>query len=165
MANSTAKDWAKKGFALTEGNNLKHVSTLTDKPAKVKKLPPLLERAIPAQQESEATETGGTIYIKPLSTNRAYRGKIFKTEYHKNYIVAVLLLLPNNIVIPDGPLKATIEFGLSSNAGDIDNPQKTFFDCLATKYGFNDSRIMESSVKKAIVKKGKEYIRFSISAL
>lgn len=56
MKNSTGAIWAKKGFALTEGNNLKHVSTLTDKPAKVKKLPPLLERAGVNQKVKNATK-------------------------------------------------------------------------------------------------------------
>lgn len=137
-----------------------HVSTLTDKPAKVKKLPNLLERAIP-----ETITTGGTIYIKPLSTNKAWRGRRIKTDEHNSYCDAVTMLLPKSITIPDGFLKISYEFGFSSNGADLDNPLKSMTDIISKKYGFNDNRIMIATIKKVIVKKGKEYIKFNIESL
>lgn len=158
-----AKDWAKKGFALTEGNNLKHVSTLTDKPAKVKKIGNLLQRA--GLESGNVADTGGTIYIKPLSANKAWKGRRFKTDEHNTYCETVTMLLPQTVIIPDGLLKITYEFGFSSSGADWDNPVKSMTDILSKKYGFNDNRIMEATVKKVIVPKTKEYIKFNISAL
>lgn len=125
--------------------------------AKVKKLPNLLERAIPGTKECEAK-----IYIKPLSVNAAYQGRRFKTKEHDKYCDAVSLLLPNDLTIPDGYLKVEYEFGLSSNGGDWDNPVKPLQDILSKKYGFNDNKIMIATIKKVIVPKGKEYIKFNI---
>lgn len=146
----TAKDLANKGGRKT---------------AKVKTLPVLMpgDTPKPIAKEGEVTKTGATIYVKPLSANRAYKGKIFKTEYHKNYIVAVTLMLPNNIVIPDGFLSIEYELGFGSHGSDLDNPLKTLGDILAAKYGFNDNRIMMATVRKQIVPKGKEYVKFNIT--
>lgn len=51
-----AKDWAKKGFITTGNSDLIHVSKVTDKAVKVKKLPNLLERAIPNKKVMNATK-------------------------------------------------------------------------------------------------------------
>ena len=56
-----------------------------------------------------------------------------------------------------------IEFGFSNSSSDIDNPVKPFFDVLQKKYGIDDKNIYFHSVQKVIVKKGEEYIKFSIS--
>lgn len=103
---------------------------------------------------------GARVDIKPLSVNGAWKGKRFKTDEYKVYSTAVTLLLPNKIIVPDGLLRVYYEFGLSSNGGDWDNPVKPLQDILQEKYKFNDSRIMEATVKKVIVPKGKEYIQF-----
>lgn len=104
------------------------------------------------------------IDIKPLTVNRAWKGQRFKTTEYKKYHEAVLLLLPNDLVVPDGLLKVSYEFGMSKNS-DVDNPCKLFTDILQAKYKFNDSRIMELHIRKTIVKKGGEFIRFSIEAI
>lgn len=100
----TAKDLANKGYAQVNGGDYQNITKKVGgrKTAAVKKLPVLIPGDMPKLKEGESPKTGATIYVKPLSANRAYKGKIFKTEYHKNYIVAVTLMLPNNIVIPDG---------------------------------------------------------------
>ena len=105
------------------------------------------------------------IKIKPLSVNTVWKGKRFKTPQYKQYALAVSLMLPNDLIVPEGLLRVYYEFGLSSNGGDWDNPVKPFQDILQEKYGFNDSRIMEATVKKVIVKKGQEYISFRIDQL
>ena len=104
------------------------------------------------------------IDIKPLSVNDAWKGRRFKTDEYKAYERSVLLLL-RPLKIPDGLLEIHLEWGFSSNGSDYDNPIKPFQDCLQKKYGFNDSRIYESHIKKVDVKKGAEYILFDISAL
>jgi len=110
-------------------------------------------------------DTPVTIFIKPLSTNKAWKGRRSKTDEHKNYCVAVSCLLPKGLVIPDGLLKAYYEFGLSSRGADYDNNVKSLQDIISKKYGFNDNRIMEANIKKVIVPKGKEYITFKFEKL
>jgi Holliday junction resolvase RusA-like endonuclease len=99
--------------------------------------------------------------IKPLSVNKAWKGRRFKTDDYKLYEMQILSMLPL-LSVPDKDLLLNLEFGFSSKLADIDNPVKLFTDCLQKKYGFNDKRITELQVKKRIVKKGEEYIRFEI---
>ena len=76
-----------------------------------------------------------------------------------------MLILPRNLVIPEGDLSLTCWFGFSSRGSDWDNPIKPFQDILQKKYKFNDSRIYEGHVYKKIVKKGEEYIRFKLEGI
>ena len=105
------------------------------------------------------------IKIKPLSVNQCWAGKRFKTPKYKGFEKEVLLLLPKNYEVPLGALQITLKWGFSSKLADWDNPIKPFQDILQKKYNFNDSRIFKASVEKEIVKKGEEYIEFSISKL
>lgn len=105
-----------------------------------------------------------TVKIKPLSVNQAWQGKRFKTPEYKRYEKDLLLILPH-LTVPDGELHLTLELGFSSKQADWDNPIKPFVDILQKKYGFNDSRIYTATVTKQIVKKGSEYIRFSIKKI
>lgn len=103
------------------------------------------------------------IMIKPLSVNKAWKGKRYKTEEYDRYIKDVLSLLPNKMHFPDTKnIKLAIEWGFSSKASDCSNPIKLFEDCLVKKYGVDDRYIQELHVFKAIVKKGEEYIKFRI---
>lgn len=159
-------DWNKKGIALT---GVSTMGRLSDKPIKRKeKLTPMLDRALMQNTPNNGIISGpvceAKIFIKPFSVNKAYRGKIYKTDYHKNYIAAVTLLLPNHLIIPDGQLRVEYEFGFSSNGGDLDNPIKVITDILAHKYHFNDNRIMQALVRKMIVPKGEEYLKFKIDS-
>ena len=104
------------------------------------------------------------INIKPLSINECFQGRRFKTKTYKQFEKDLSFLLPT-ITIPDGNLKLSIEWGFSNKSSDTDNPTKPFQDILQKKYGFNDSRIYELSLKKSIVKKGSEYIKFELSAI
>jgi Holliday junction resolvase RusA-like endonuclease len=106
-----------------------------------------------------------TVVFKPMSVNEAWKGKRYRSDKYNAYKLAVGCLLPKHVIIPDGLLKVYYEFGLSSNGGDWDNPVKPLQDILQEAYQFNDSRIMEASVKKVIVPKGSEYIRFKIESL
>jgi Holliday junction resolvase RusA-like endonuclease len=102
------------------------------------------------------------INIKPMSVNEAWQGKRFKTKRYKEYERECMFRLPKKIDIPDGNLKVSLLFGFSSKLADADNPVKCFIDVLQKKYGFNDNRIYEYSIKKIDVKKGEEFIEFYI---
>lgn len=103
-----------------------------------------------------------TVNIKPLSVNRVWQGKRFKTPEYKKYETDVLLMLPNKIELPKSPLSLKLEFGVSSKLADIDNGVKPFLDILQKKYGINDRDIYHLQVLKTIVKKGQEFIKFKI---
>lgn len=99
--------------------------------------------------------------IKPLSVNEAWQGKRFKTPAYKRYETALLFILPK-IKLPEPPYKLSLVFGFSNIAADLDNPAKLFIDCMQKKYGFNDKHIFELNIKKEVVKKGSEFITFTI---
>lgn len=104
------------------------------------------------------------IDIKPLSINQSYQGKRYKSKKCKNYEFTVEWMLPK-FKMPEPPFKLIYEFGFSTKTSDIDNPIKIMTDILQKKYSFNDRDIYELSVKKKIVKKGSEYIKFEILSL
>lgn len=101
------------------------------------------------------------IEIKPLSINDAWKGRRFKTWAYKKYCKDVMFLLPK-IKLPEPPYEIYLEFGFSSRGSDWDNGIKSFMDIAAEYYGFNDNQIYRAVIRKTIVKKGNEYIKFSI---
>ena len=105
------------------------------------------------------------VNIKPLSVNQAWQGKRFKTPAYKVFERDVLRILPP-LSVPDGLLCLRLEFGHSSKLSDIDNGIKPFLDCLQKKYGFNDNKVKLMIVAvNNDVKKGSEYIKFSIDEI
>lgn len=104
----------------------------------------------------------GIAYIKPLSVNKAWQGKRFKTKDYLQYEKHVLLLLPK-LIIPDGKLLLEITFGVSNKASDIDNPIKPFLDILQKKYNFDDKQVYKLIVNKEITAKNQEFIKFKIT--
>jgi len=104
------------------------------------------------------------VHIKPLSVNQCWQGKRFKTPKYKAYEKELLYRL-SAMDIPEGKLKVSLVFGLSSKLADIDNPVKAFIDVLQKKYDFNDRDIYEMELKKIDVKKGKEFIEFKIEKI
>lgn len=103
------------------------------------------------------------IKIKPLSTNKAWQGKRFKTVAYKDYEEELLYRLPCNISIPSPPFHIDYVFGFSNKNSDLDNPVKLIQDILQKKYNFNDSNIYSSSTRKIITKKEEEFLYFKIS--
>lgn len=101
------------------------------------------------------------INIKPLSVNKVWQGKRFKTKDYKDYEKTVLMMLKplKNL---NKPFKIDITFGFSSPLSDIDNPIKPFLDILQKKYSINDKDIFELNVKKELVGKNEEFIEFNI---
>lgn len=102
------------------------------------------------------------IPIKPLSVNEAFKGKRFKTQKYDSFIQSMLFLLPK-INVPKAPFHIDVVFGYSSRLSDIDNGLKSLLDCLVKKYGFDDRDVYSMHVKKEIVPKGKEFIKFKIN--
>lgn len=99
--------------------------------------------------------------VKPLSVNQVWQGKRFKTNAYKLYELELFSLLPK-LELPKPPYLITFEFGFSNKGSDIDNPVKPFTDVLQKKYLFNDRDIYKMVLIKKIVKKGEDYIKFSI---
>ena len=102
--------------------------------------------------------------IKPMTTNRAFKGQRYKTDEYKAFERSLLFLLPK-ITLPEAPYDLIYEFGYSNPANDIDNAIKQTTDVLQKKYAFNDKEIYRMVVEKVIVPKGKEYIKFEIKTL
>lgn len=102
--------------------------------------------------------------LKPLSLNKAYRGRRFATSELQDYKASIWALLPRRSELK-GKLAVSYVFGVSSKGADVDNCIKCFQDALAEAYGFNDNTIYEWHVKKVITKKGEEFIDFELSNL
>lgn len=104
------------------------------------------------------------IKIKPLSVNEAYRGRRFSSNKLKSYKSELSLLFPK-ISVQGAKFSVYYRFGVASRASDGDNLIKAFQDCLSERYGFNDNQIYKWEIEKVIVKKGKEFIEFSIDVI
>ena len=107
------------------------------------------------------------VNIKPLSVNKAFQGRRFKTPEYQKYEKECLLLLPNKRIELSTKTKYKIhfKFGFSSEASDWDNCIKTTQDCIAKKYKFNDKLIRIGLVETEQVAKGKEYFEFEITEI
>ena len=102
--------------------------------------------------------------IKPLSVNDAWKGRRYKTDKYRAYEMELLYRLPK-IVLPPPPYEVTYRFGFSSASSDNDNPVKPFQDILSKKYKFNDKLIKRTIIESDYVKKGQEFVEFSIKTL
>lgn len=110
--------------------------------------------------------------IKPMSVNKAWQGKRFKTPAYKQYEKALSYLLPASLpnlsakeISECKSLKVEIEYGFSSPLADIDNPTKLVIDIMQKKWKFNDRYIYDMHLRKVDVKKGEEYIKFKINKI
>jgi Holliday junction resolvase RusA-like endonuclease len=101
------------------------------------------------------------IAIKPLSVNKAWQGRRFKTKEYKVYETELSALLPR-LNVPNGKIRIDVTFHFKNSLSDIDNPLKPFLDILQKKYGFNDRDIYELNVKKNV---GEDGIEFNIYQL
>lgn len=113
--------------------------------------------------EKVFSQNGRRLNVKPLSVNKIWQGRRFKTHEYLDWEELLLYTLPRVLGIPQGEICLYLEFGLSNRNADIDNSIKPFIDVLQKKYGFNDRQIYDLHVKKVIVPKGEEYIAFDFS--
>lgn len=105
------------------------------------------------------------VNVKTLSVNDAWKGRRFKTKKYEDYEWELYSKLPKIKVPKNKQLFLEIEVGYSSKASDLDNCLKPFIDILQKKYEFDDKWIYGFSVHKKDVKKGEEYIAFSLEEL
>ena len=103
--------------------------------------------------------------IKPVSVNQCWKGRRFKTDIYKGFENEVFYRLPKGLLKSD-KLRVKIEFGFSNKGADFDNPIKPLMDILQKKYeDFDDKQIYEAHIRKTIVPKGSEYIKFMFEIL
>lgn len=102
------------------------------------------------------------IFIKPLSVNRCWQGRRFKTSYYESYEQELLLRLPRQSIDPSADLTLEIIVGYSSMLSDVDNSLKPLIDILQKKYLFNDRNIRRIVIEKVKTEKGQEFIEFEI---
>ncbi len=121
-------------------------------------------KAIDLKSSQTALKTRGRIEMKPMSVNKAWQGRRFKTKLYEAYEQSVLSVLKNTD-FPCPPFRLTLTFGFSNKASDLDNPVKLFIDILQKKYLFNDKEIYELHVYKKIVDKSKEYCEYLIETI
>lgn len=100
--------------------------------------------------------------LKPLSTNKAYRGKKFRTPEHKLFKDQAHLLLKQLNLEPLEPKQeffVIYKFYISANS-DWDNCVKTVQDAICDALNTDDRYISGAYVRKIKVKRGNERIEF-----
>jgi len=102
--------------------------------------------------------------VAPLSVNKCWQGKRFKTPEYKAYETKLLYTLPP-LTMPAAPYRFYYEFGMSNPLSDWDNPVKPLQDILQKKYKFNDKDIHEATVRKVKVAKGQEYFSVIVESI
>lgn len=98
------------------------------------------------------------VNIVPLSINKAFQGKRFKTKDYLKFEHDMMYLLPK-FTMPYPPYSVSIHYGFSTKLADLDNPTKIVIDIMQKKYKFNDRYIFELKLTKEIVSKGNEFIQ------
>ena len=106
------------------------------------------------------------IPIKPLSTNRAWQGRRFKSKAYKAWEQVVVVLL-NRMKphIPAGRVAFHFEVGVDPRF-DLDNAFKQTLDVIQKHHKvFDDKDVFEIHAYKKEVKRGDEYIEFHFASL
>jgi hypothetical protein len=98
--------------------------------------------------------------IKPLSVNKAWQGKRFKTPEYKKYEIQMMRMLPDMEIKEFKQLKIT--YGFSNMMADIDNPTKLVLDILQKRYNVNDRDLIYLVLHKVKTKKGEEFIEIEL---
>lgn len=90
--------------------------------------------------------------IKPLSINKAFQGRRFKTQDYKQFEKDFSTLIKYQKMKKfKGSVKIEIGFGFKNKLSDIDNCLKPIFDVLVKNKIIEDDRfINELYVKKSI---------------
>lgn len=101
--------------------------------------------------------------IKPISVNRLYKGRRFKTDEYKSYQAQWLQIKKE--VIEAERIDLYIAFYVSDIRSDLDNCLKAAIDMMQKRHGFNDMQIARIGADKVIVEKGKEGIFYHLREL
>jgi Holliday junction resolvase RusA-like endonuclease len=99
--------------------------------------------------------------IKPLSVNRCWQGRRFKTKDYLQYERDVLLLLPKNVIIK-GEVEVNVKY-FCKHYGllDIDNISKPLLDILVKNGMIEDDRKITKLVLQKI-KSQNDYLEIEI---
>lgn len=121
--------------------------------------------------------------IKPLSVNKAYKTVIKykfvkgkKIPYPvrqksrdyiswKKHFMLIIKQYRFPLFLHEDHIAMNIEFGFSSEQSDLSNPVKAFEDCLMEHLGLNDKNVFEINLRKKMVPKGSDYIKFKITKI
>ena len=98
--------------------------------------------------------------IKPLSVNKAWQGRKYKTPEYKKYEIQMLRMLPDVEIKEFKQLKIT--YGFSNMMADIDNPTKLVLDILQKRYNVNDRDLIYLVLHKVKTKKAEEFIEIEL---
>lgn len=104
------------------------------------------------------------IKLKPLSNNRMWKGRKFKTDDYQDFERVLLIVLRKvKPYIPEGPVAFDLRIGVSERF-DGDNAIKPILD-ICQKYcnHFDDVNVYDYHVQKRLVDVGNEYIQFLFS--
>lgn len=102
------------------------------------------------------------VRIKPLSANRMWKGRRYKSAFYKAFEEELWYKLPQ-LILPPPPFKINLTICFSNLLADLDNPVKPILDIMQKKYNFNDKDVVELYLKRSYVLKGQEGIVFSIT--
>lgn len=103
------------------------------------------------------------IQVAPMTVNRAWQGKRYKTKRYEEYEIEMLHALPKDFVMPpEPPYGLEYRVGFSRVDADLGNIEKPLTDILCKKYGFNDRDVFRIVLEKQIVKRGEEFVRVRI---
>jgi len=87
-----------------------------------------------------------TIKVPPLSVNKAWQGRRFKTQEYKKWEENALLTMPHYPKIK-GQVLVELHFYMRyPKKGDIDNPIKPALDLLTKKKWIEDDRLIYSLI-------------------
>lgn len=104
------------------------------------------------------------VIIEPLSANRAWLGRKWKTQAYQDFEKKMMVMLPR-MQIGKPPYHVHFTFGFSNKMSDLDNACKQSLDCLCKRYLFNDRDVYKLTLEKVITKKQQEFIEFSIESI
>ena len=106
------------------------------------------------------------IPIKPLTANRMWKGRRFKSTEYKTFQTAMVALLNRSgLVIPDGRLTFEVEAGVSGRF-DLDNVIKSTLDTIQLHDpNFNDVDVFRIVATKILKKPRDEYLAFNLTQL
>jgi len=104
------------------------------------------------------------ILIKPLSVNKVWQGRRFKTKDYKNYEIEVLELL-KNVKKVSGIVEVKYKFYIKNfSMSDVGNFEKPLSDIIVKAGMIDDDRYVNRIVLEKY-KSDKEYIEIEISKM
>ena len=102
--------------------------------------------------------------LPPLSINKAWQGRRYKTKEYVNWLKDGLLLLPKRAMITE-PVEVCLTFYMRHvNQADVDNPVKTCLD-LMVKRGYLKDDVQVQSLHVYKEKAETEGIKIEIREL